>query len=100
MKYSLVALTLFGLLASTYALDEPAADAGAAEQQAAAAPELSPEEKQMEEDFSKLFADGKIPSMEEMQEHFKKLMGEDFDFDNMFGNLDGAAGEEEEKEEL
>lgn len=84
MKLSLFILTLTALFALSFA------DEVEAEQADSKHPiedrELTPEEKAMEEEFSKLFADGRQPTPDEMKEVFKKMFG-DVDMDKLFADL-------------
>ncbi len=56
--------------------------------------QVTPEQQQkMEEDLSKMFGDGKMPSMEELQAKMKEIFGDDYE--NMFGNLEDLEDDED-----
>ena len=82
MQLSHLSLTLLSMLAYTCA--ESAASASSHDESQAPSP-ADAEHK----GFGDLFGgeDGKMPNLEEMKEQFKKILGEDFDFDKLFGDM-------------
>lgn len=102
MKFSLFILTLTALFALSFAIDvenEQQQSTDADNKHPFEDRELTPEEKEMEEEFSKLFADGRQPTPEEMKEVFKKMFG-DIDMDKLFADMGDLDLQEDENAEL